>query len=267
MRATRLGVTRFTERAADALRYVQTWLAEPVDGGWFALAGSRRRLLRARRTAAPRAPRRRSRARAVRRRERRDGRPRCIAARVFDDDGLRAFALTIARARAARRLPARRGRRALRRRAAATCAGLLADHVAMASAHPRRPRRRPGNVAYAMLAEELRTTSTRHDCGTSADGGFFDRARTTPTTVGLLAPAREAVRAQLRRGARARAGWRASSRPRTATRPCWRPLDPGTDIAARSADRSAARDRVHSPRTSASRSPNGSAARGKLCGC
>ena len=30
-----LGVSRFRERAADILRYVQTWLADQVDGGWF----------------------------------------------------------------------------------------------------------------------------------------------------------------------------------------------------------------------------------------
>ncbi len=29
-----LGVQRYADRARDALRYVQNWLAEPVDGGW-----------------------------------------------------------------------------------------------------------------------------------------------------------------------------------------------------------------------------------------
>jgi uncharacterized protein YyaL (SSP411 family) len=31
-----LGTERYADRAADALRYVQTWLADPVDGGWSA---------------------------------------------------------------------------------------------------------------------------------------------------------------------------------------------------------------------------------------
>ena len=30
-----LGLARFGERGADVLRYVQTWLADPVDGGWW----------------------------------------------------------------------------------------------------------------------------------------------------------------------------------------------------------------------------------------
>src|SRR6185503_16798050 len=30
-----LGIARFTERAADTLRYIQTWLADPVDGAWW----------------------------------------------------------------------------------------------------------------------------------------------------------------------------------------------------------------------------------------
>ena len=29
------GSARFTERGADALRYIQNWLADPVDGGWW----------------------------------------------------------------------------------------------------------------------------------------------------------------------------------------------------------------------------------------
>ena len=29
-----LRVARYRERAGDVLRYVQTWLADPVDGGW-----------------------------------------------------------------------------------------------------------------------------------------------------------------------------------------------------------------------------------------
>ena len=32
--AAALGSPRFTERGADALRYIQNWLADPVDGGW-----------------------------------------------------------------------------------------------------------------------------------------------------------------------------------------------------------------------------------------
>ncbi len=29
-----LRITRYQERASDVIRYVQTWLADPVDGGW-----------------------------------------------------------------------------------------------------------------------------------------------------------------------------------------------------------------------------------------
>ena len=41
----KLQIARFTERAADTLRYIQTWLADPVDGGWFGFTTSRRCLL------------------------------------------------------------------------------------------------------------------------------------------------------------------------------------------------------------------------------
>ena len=40
--ARRFELARFGERAEDVLRYVQTWLADPVDGGWADRSGPTR---------------------------------------------------------------------------------------------------------------------------------------------------------------------------------------------------------------------------------
>ena len=43
-----LGTARFTERGADALRYIQNWLADPVDGAWWGSQEADERVLRRR---------------------------------------------------------------------------------------------------------------------------------------------------------------------------------------------------------------------------
>ncbi len=89
-----LQVARFTERAADTLRYIQTWLADPVDGGWF---GSQRADDAYYAAETPEA-RRLVPAPPVARSLYADSNAAMVstalvAARVFSDDGLRQFAV------------------------------------------------------------------------------------------------------------------------------------------------------------------------------
>ena len=164
--------------AADALRYVQTWLAEPVDGGWFgsqqADDGYYAEADAGRAAHADRA--------AVARLQFADSNAAMAsaalhAARVFDDDGLRAFALTLARARAARRVPARRRAPRTTTTGSRACAGSSST----------RPRWSPpistryeatGNVVYEMMAEELAVLHHPRRCGTRRTAG----SSTAPTT-------------------------------------------------------------------------------------
>ena len=89
-----LETARFTERAADALRYIQNWLADPVDGGWWGSQSGDQRYYAAdsveSRRALPAPP--------VGRVLFTDWNAAMVsaalhAARVFDDDGLRQFAV------------------------------------------------------------------------------------------------------------------------------------------------------------------------------
>jgi hypothetical protein len=175
--ARRSASTRFTERAADALRYVQTWLADPVDGGWYGGAARRRCVLRGRRppngpdaTPASQPP-------DVRRLDRGDG--LCRASRGGRVRRRRAAPVLadVAGTRAAGLLQAGRRRRALPRRPDRRCRGLLVDQVAMASAcldaHEA-----TGNVVYSMMAEELMHFAAR-TLWDEDRGGFFDRAAPT----------------------------------------------------------------------------------------
>ncbi|CAN5670584.1 hypothetical protein BH23ACI1_BH23ACI1_23380 [soil metagenome] len=168
-----LGIARFTNRAADALRYVQTWLADPVDGGWYGAqhAGDdyygASKAARAGMTPPP-----------VARLMFADSTAAMVstalhAAAVFDDDGLRQFAITsLERVLLACYKPGdgvshySDGQR--------RCRGLLADQVAMAAAcldaHEV-----TGNVVYEMMAEELMHFAVR-TVWDEAGGGFFDRA-------------------------------------------------------------------------------------------
>lgn len=182
---TVLAQSRYTGRAADALRYVQTWLADPVDGGWYAAQHAGDDFYAsdpATRTSMP--P-------PVGRRMYADGVAAMAsaalhAADVFDDEGLRQFALTsLERVLLACYKPGdgvahyHDGHR--------RCRGLLADQVAMASAcldaHDA-----SGNVVYSMMAEELMHFAVR-TLWDGARGGFLDRPALDgddPDAVGLL---------------------------------------------------------------------------------
>lgn len=170
----RLGVARFTERAADILRYVQNWLADPVDGGWrgsqeaddlYYAAGSHdeRRAL----PAPPISPILFA-----------DWNAAMVssalqAAAIFSDDGLRDFALkSFERVLLACYRPGEGVAHYFD--GEARVRGLLADQMSMASAaldaHDL-----TGNVVYEMMAQELTHYAVRvmwDDDG----GGFFDRA-------------------------------------------------------------------------------------------
>ncbi len=68
-----LRIARYRERAGDVLRYVQTWLADPVDGGWAGSQQADRGYYAANAGGAPRRPGAEGRRRALRRVECRDG--------------------------------------------------------------------------------------------------------------------------------------------------------------------------------------------------
>ncbi len=178
------GRARFTERAADVLRYVQTWLADPVDGGWW---GSQQADVRYYAAPSPE--------------ERRGLTPPAVgrvlyadwnaamasaalhAARVFDDDGLRDFALkSFERVLLACYKP---GFGVAHSPGHAGVRGLLADQFAMAAASLD-AFEVTGNVVYEMMAEELAHYAVR-TMWDESDGGFFDRAtEATETGVGLM---------------------------------------------------------------------------------
>ena len=102
-----LNVPRYRDRAVDVLRYVQTWLADPVDAGWAgsqAASGARDEHTRANRPY------------ALRRRQRVDGFIGAARVRAAGRDRARRVRAAVARARVARVLQAGPGRRALRRR-------------------------------------------------------------------------------------------------------------------------------------------------------
>ena len=176
----RLGFTRFSERAADALRYVQAWLAEPEDGGWFASQAA---------DAAYYASAERPRAAAppVSGLQFSDGNAAMAAAalraaRAFDDEGLRGFAL-----RSLERVLLRgyrpgagaahfvAGERVVR--------GLLVDQAAMVEANLE-AFDAAGNVVHEMMAEELASYAIR-TMWDDEQGACADRAG-DDSAVGLM---------------------------------------------------------------------------------
>jgi uncharacterized protein YyaL (SSP411 family) len=179
------GLTRFTERAADVLRYVQTWLADPVDGGWW---GSQQAADAYYAAASP------------------EGRHALVpppvsrvlyadsnaamtsaalqAAGVFQDDGLRDFALkSFERVLLACYKPG--GGVAHSFHGHAGVRGLLVDQFAMAAASLD-AFDVTGNVVYEMMAEELAHYAVRL-MWDDAGGGFFDRAaEPAEAAIGLM---------------------------------------------------------------------------------
>lgn len=179
-----LGQARFTDRAADALRYVQAVLADPEEGGWYAAQHADDDFY-----ASPPAVRSGLEPPPVSRRMYADAvglmaSAALRAADVFGDAGLRQFALTsLERVLLQCYKPGdgvahyRDGER--------RCRGLLADQVVMAAAcldaHDA-----TGNIVYEMMAEEL-----MHFAAASLwdreRGGFLDRAPGGDDAIGLLA--------------------------------------------------------------------------------
>lgn len=180
-----LQIARFTERGGDTLRYIQTWLADPVDGGWV---GSQRADDAYYSADTPEA-RRLVPAPPVARSFYADSNAAMVssalvAARVFNDDGLREFAVkSFERVLLACYKPgfgvahSYDGQPRTR--------GLLTDQFAMADACLDLFDL-TGNVVYEMMAEELGHYAMRV-MWDEQRGGFFDRARVDEeSSIGLL---------------------------------------------------------------------------------
>lgn len=179
------GLARFTERAADILRYVQTWLADPVDGGWWGSQEADDRYYGVTTHEARRAltPPRAGRVMFA------DGNAAMAsaalhAAGIFNDDGLRDFALkSFERVLLACYKPGMGVAHSFDGRPGAR--GLLADQFAMADASLD-AFDLTGNVVYQMMAEELARYALRLMWDDS-EGGFFDRGADEPEPAfGLL---------------------------------------------------------------------------------
>jgi uncharacterized protein YyaL (SSP411 family) len=171
--AGRLGITRFTERAADVLRYLQTWLADPVDGAWWGSQQADDGYY----SAASIEDRRALPAPPVSRLIYADWNAAMVsaalqAAATFADDGLRDFALkSFERVLLACYKPGAGVAHCLD--GAPRVRGLLGDQIAMMEA-ALDAFDVTGNIVYEMMAEELAHYAIRV-MWDEADGGFFDR--------------------------------------------------------------------------------------------
>ena len=178
-----LHIGRFTERGADTLRYIQTWLADPVDGGWrnsqhadhlyyaAATVDARRAVPAPPVGASMYAD---SNAAMVS--------TALLAARVFDDDGLREFAVkSLERVLLNCYKPG--AGVAHYHDGQARVRGLLADQFAMAEACLD-VFDLTGNIVYEMMAEELGHYAIRV-MWDEREGGFFDRAQ-DEAPIGLM---------------------------------------------------------------------------------
>ena len=185
-----LGVARFTERGADALRYIQNWLADPVDGAWWGSQQADGRYY----AAASVEERRALPAPAVGHVLFADWNAAMVsaalqAASVFDDEGLRQFALkSLERVLLACYKPGAGVAHYFDPTGnVARVRGLLGDQMAMAAANLD-AFDVSGNIVYEMMAEELAHYAIRV-MWDERDGGFFDRA-TEPAAedadIGLL---------------------------------------------------------------------------------
>jgi uncharacterized protein YyaL (SSP411 family) len=180
-----LELARFSERAADVLRYIQTWLADSVDGGWwgaqqadaeyYATGSAEERRLRT-------AP-------SVGSVWYADSNAIMVsaalhAARTFEDEGLRDFALkSFERVLLACYKPGAGVAHSFGHHVGVR--GLLADQFAMASASLD-AFEATGNIVYEMMAEELAHYAVR-TMWDETGGGFFDRAaEAPPAAIGLM---------------------------------------------------------------------------------
>ena len=179
-----LGIARYRERAADVIRYVQTWLADPVDGGWSgsqqgdsgyysATAEARRQLT------APIVDNvlytawNGQMVSAMLR-----------AAELLDDSGLGEFAVkSLERLTFTCYAPGAGIAHCLDQ--GPSVRGLLDDQVAMGSACLD-VYTATGNVVYLMMAQELAHYTVRV-MWDEQDGGFFDRSIPDPDeAIGLM---------------------------------------------------------------------------------
>ena len=176
-----LGIARYTERAADALRYVQNWLTEPDDGGWFASQASDDDYYAASdRRHVPTPP--------VTALQFADANGAMVSAALhaatrFDDEGLRAFAI-----RSLERVLLRGYRpgagAAHFNDGARSVSGLLVDQVSMVAANLD-AYEATGNIVYEMMAEELATFALR-TMWDEPEGGCFDRTEEGDAAIGLM---------------------------------------------------------------------------------
>jgi uncharacterized protein len=168
-----LGIARYRERATEILRYVQTWLADSVDGGW---AGSqaaddvyytspadvRRTLPPPGVDAAFYAGSNASMASSM-----------LYASHALDDPALGVFALkSLERVLLGCYSPGAGVAHYLD--GAASVRGLLDDQIRMATAQLD-AHEATGNIVYEMMAQELAHYAVR-TMWDEADGGFFDRS-------------------------------------------------------------------------------------------
>ncbi|MGH8637414.1 MAG: thioredoxin domain-containing protein [Burkholderiales bacterium] len=189
-----LQLARYGERVEDTLRYVQTWLADPVDAGWAASqradasCDARPSEGDGNPTAAPR----------VDRTIFADWNGLMVSAalhagRVMNDAGLSEFAIkSLERVDLLCYKPGTGMAHyaddviqpGVRTGHDATVRGLLDDQIAMAAAHLD-AFDATGNIVYEMMAEELALYAIR-TMWDDRDGGFFDRAPDEERDIGLL---------------------------------------------------------------------------------
>lgn len=178
-----LGIARFTDRGADVLRYIQTWLADAVDGGWWGSQAADGPYY-----AADEAGRRGLPPPEVRRVLYADWNGEMVsaalhAASLFGDDGLRDFAIrSLERVLLAAYRPG--GGVAHAAGEAQSVRGLLADQAAMTAACLD-AFDTTGNPVYEMMAEELAHYAVRTMWDEEA-GGFFDTADAPGDALGRL---------------------------------------------------------------------------------
>jgi uncharacterized protein YyaL (SSP411 family) len=169
-----LQIARFTERGADTLRYIQTWLADPVDGGWRGSQQADQRYYAISSADA----RRNVPAPTVTTSLYTDSNALMVqtalhASQVFGDDGLREFAVkSLERILLLCYKPGAGVAHHFDEQPRVR--GLLADQFAMAAACLD-VFDVTGNVVYQMMAEELGYYAVR-EMWDDQRGGFFDRA-------------------------------------------------------------------------------------------
>jgi uncharacterized protein len=182
---SKLQVARFTERAGDILRYIQNWLADPVDGGWYGSQDADEAYYAANSHDA----RREMTAPSIAHSLYADSNAAMVstalaAASVFDDDGLRDFAVkSLERVLLGCYKPGLGVAHYYDREPHVR--GLLADQFAMTAACLD-AFDVTGNVVYEMMAEELGHYAMRTMFDESG-GGFFDRETgVDEETIGLM---------------------------------------------------------------------------------